>query len=67
MKPRHFGIGSLLLSCCALVQAQDELPAQVTVAHRMEADLSEMGGSLTIFGREEIGLMGGLFVADVLR
>ncbi len=49
------------------VKAQDELPEQVTVAHRMEAELSEMGGSLSIFGRDEIDLMGGLFVADILR
>ena len=57
----------VVLTTVALVQAQDELPEQVTVAHRMEAELSEMGGSLSIFGRDDIDLMGGLFVADILR
>ena len=57
----------LFLTAFVPVKAQDELPEQVTVAHRMEAELSEMGGSLSIFGRDEIDLMGGLFVADILR
>ena len=57
----------VVLTTVALVKAQDELPEQVTVAHRMETELSEMGGSLSIFGRDEIDLMGGLFVADILR
>ena len=34
----------LFLTAFVPVKAQDELPEQVTVAHRMEAELSEMGG-----------------------
>ena len=60
-----FFIGAFL--CGAWLSAQDELPTRTTIAHRLEADLSEVGTSLTLFNREEISLIGGLFLQDVLQ
>ena len=55
--------------CLAASQlhAQDELPPLVSVAHRMETGLADFGGSLTLFEKEEIELMGSPFTQDILR
>ena len=55
------------LFAALIIHAQDELPRRVVVAHRMEADLADIGNSLTLFEREEIQLMGGFFLQDILR
>ena len=61
---RHLILASLVSGLH--LHARD-LPGRVTVAHRMEADLNDLGSSLTFFNRDEIELMGGLFLQDVLR
>ena len=50
-----------------LLIAHDALPERVTVAHRLEGAPINLGSSITLFERDEIQLMGGLFLQDVLR
>jgi vitamin B12 transporter len=57
--------GSLFTSL--ILNGHDALPERVTVAHRLETDLANLGSSITLFERDEIQLMGGLFLQDILR